>query len=132
MFLRMLIVMTFSLVGLLGCASKPQEIKPKGTVAITLTKEKKVNAVAVKLEHLLVITLPPTDPAFVWELVFHDTRYLKQLSDFKSSGVDGEGSSISFFTSVPGKTKLKFLLTPVGNARETRPVDQQDLTVQIQ
>ena len=126
------LVLVLGLSAFVGCESGPGPIKPKGTVNVTLETAKKVTAIGLKVEHLLVVTLPPVPAGLSWQIAFHDSRYLKQVSDLKPASTVDAGATITFISLVRGKTRLKFLLAPTGNDREARPVDQQELVLEIQ
>lgn len=124
--------LVLGLMALVGCESGPVPIKPKGTVKVALETAKKVTTIGLKMEHLLVVTLPPVPTGLGWQIAFHDSRYLKQVSDLKPASAVDAGATISFVSLVRGKTRLRFLLVPTGNDREVRPVDQQELVLEIQ
>lgn len=120
------------LLAVVGCESGEVAIKPKGTVNVALETAKKITTIGLKTENLLVVTLPPAPPNLGWQIAFHDSRYLKTVSDLKPASTAEAGATISFLALFRGKTRLRFLLAPIGDNREVRPVDQQELVLEIQ
>lgn len=114
-----------------GCVSHPPELVPSGTATVKLDREHKVSAFAVKRLNLLVLTLPPTDAEHRWAISFHDTRYLKQMSEIQPAAPPDSGVSISFLALTPGRTRLRFLLLPIRKARSVDPIDQQEFVLTI-
>lgn len=114
-----------------GCESAPAAIKPTGEVAVPLDAAKKRGGVTVRLANLITFTMPPSAPGFVWEISFHDTRYLKQQTPVTPPKVAGEGSTVTFLATNLGSTRLRFVLVPVSTAQAVAPVDQQDINVVI-
>lgn len=117
---------------LAACVSAPPVIKPSGMVAAVLDPEKKSSALTMRANHLLTITLPPSAPGHAWQIAFHDPRYLKQMTELKPADVAEVGTTISFVAINIGRTRLRFLLAPIGSDREVRPIDQQELVLTIQ
>lgn len=126
----------FALVALVlaaACSTRPPEIKAQGSVPIALSAEQKTTSASVKLFNEIVLTLPPPKaPGYVWQIAFHDVRFLKQTTDIRLAATNGAGPTISFIAKNPGRTRLRFVLVPEGPARETRPVDQQDIILTIE
>ncbi len=116
---------------LAGCASQPVEIKPIGTVAVALNPAKKTGTITIRLANLVAFTLPPAEPNLKWEISFHDTRYLRQQTEFLPPQAEGEGATVSFLALATGSTRLRFVLVPVTAARSVKPVDQQEIRVTI-
>lgn len=115
-----------------GCAaSKPVEIKPNGTVEVTLDAAKKSGSITVKLANLITFTMPPADPSLEWQISFHDTRYLRQYSEFMPPKEPGAGSTVSFLAMSGGSTRLRFVLVPISESRSVRPQDQQEVRITI-
>ena len=115
-----------------GCASRPVPLAPIGTANVKLDPERKSATFTVRNRHLLVLSLPPAAPAHHWEISFHDTRYLKLMSDIQPPAQDGESPTVSFLATTTGRTRLRFVLLPSVDRRRVDPVDQQELIVNIQ
>lgn len=113
-----------------GCAARTP--KPAGTVAVALDAAKKKGAISVPLANELRLTMPPAPPGHAWQIALHDTRYLKQLSEFLPPKNAGEGTLISFLAMNLGTTRLRFLLAPQAGQSGVDPVDQYELQVRIQ
>ena len=114
-----------------ACTSHP-ELKPTGTVPITLAGEKKSSTANAYLQNVVVITLPRADPGCTWQISFHDPRFLKQLSALKAPPGGETGPTVSFMTLHNGRTTLRFLLLPPNAGRDAAPVDQQELLLTIE
>ncbi|MSU51764.1 MAG: hypothetical protein EXS37_22185 [Opitutus sp.] len=123
--------MSVCILVLVACSSGPA-ITPKGTVKVVLDAEKKSTALAVKTHNLIAITFPPAAAGFGWQISYHDSRYLKQMTDIKPATVAGEGATISFLALNIGRSRLRFLLAPLGTDRESKPIDQQELVLTMQ
>lgn len=114
-----------------GCESTKAAMKPTGEVAVPLDAAKKRGGVTVRLANLVTFTMPPAAPGFIWEISFHDTRYLKQQTPILPPKVAGEGSTVTFMATNIGSTRLRFMLVPVSTAQAVSPVDQQEINLVI-
>lgn len=134
--LRNLICVVGLVAGVLAlgaCATGQQsDVKFVGTVKVTLETEKKSTEVSIRALNRIEVTLPAAPAGFGWQISFHDSRYLKQLSEVKPTILGGAGDLITFVAINRGKSRLRFLLAPLGNEREARPIDQQELVLTIQ
>lgn len=101
-------------------------------MAVALDGAKKKGGITVPLAHELVLTMPPAPPGHAWYIALHDTRYLKQTTDFVPARTPGEGPAITFLASNVGATKLRFLLAPVAQGAAVNPIDQYEVLVRIQ
>lgn len=115
--------------GVTGCGTPA--IKASRTMAVTMEAETKTRTIEVKPMTQLDLTLPTVDAGFVWQISFHDARYLKQVQP-PTPGAAGVGSTVSFITLNPGRTRVRFLLLPKSAGREASPVDQQEIVMTIQ
>ncbi len=114
-----------------GCAFGPAAVKPRGSSAIVLDTEEKSTAVEVKYEYLVKVTLPPIDPGLVWQIAFHDPRYLKQMHEIRPGEGPGAGATVTFLAISMGRSRLHFLLLPRAGAREADPIDRRELVLTI-
>ncbi len=117
--------------GFTSCETATKEIKPKGTVSVSLDGVKKRGAIRISLVNLLAITLPPAKPSLAWQISFHDPRFLKQHTDIMAPASPDQGATVSFIAVSPGATRLRFLLVPVSAGQSVDPVDQQEIMVTI-
>jgi hypothetical protein len=118
---------------LTACSTRAPELKPQGTLPITLSVEKKSTAATAQLFNLITITLPaPKAPGYHWQISFHDTRYLKQTTEILPAAADSAGPTVSFIAKAPGRTRVRFMLVPASSARVADPVDQQELVLTIE
>ena len=115
-----------------GCETPVATRHPTGTTAITLTAENKAAEHALRRNHLLMLTLPPAAATHRWIISYHDTRYLKLMSDIQPSPNAQEGPKVSFLTLIAGRTRVRFVLLPVTEERVVQPVDQQELRLTIE
>jgi hypothetical protein len=115
-----------------GCASRPAPLTPRGTATVKLDAKQKRSTFTVRNQHLLVVTLPPTEPTHHWTITYHDTRFLKLMSDVQPPPQPTEGANASFLALNPGRTRLRFVLLPSTNHRTVDPIDQQELILIIQ
>ena len=111
-----------------ACTTHP-DVKPTGTVPIVLAGDKKAAEVTAKLQNLLVITMPATDPGHVWQISFHDPRFLKQMTGLTATG--GATATVSFLAVHGGRTRLRFVLLPSSVLRNASPIDQQEIVLTI-
>ncbi|MBM3855273.1 MAG: hypothetical protein FJ399_19315 [Verrucomicrobia bacterium] len=118
-------------VGLVSCASGPAPLKPRGAVAVKLDAAKKRSTVQAGLANLVTITMPPARPGFAWQISFHDSRYLKQQTDFTPPAAADAGPAISFLAINNGNTRLRFVLVPASTNLGVDPVDQQEVVFSI-
>lgn len=114
---------------LLGCRTAP--IKASRTIAVTIEAEAKTRTIEVKPLTQLDVTLPPVDAGFVWQISFHDARFLKQVQPLQP-GTPGVGATVSFISVNFGRTRVRFLLLPKSEGREATPIDQQEIVIAIQ
>ena len=112
-----------------GCGTPA--IKASRTMAVTIEAEAKTRTIDVKPMTQIDLTLPAVDPGFTWQISFHDARFLKQVQLLKP-GAAGEGATVSFITLNAGRTRVRFLLLPKSDGRESAPVDQQEIVMTIQ
>ena len=129
--LPLALVMLACAAGVTSCETPSGVIKPRGTVSVSLDGVKKRGSITVALANLLAITMPPVKPGLVWQISYHDPRYLKQHSNFTAPTSPETGSTVSFVALVPGATRLRFLLVPADAGRSVDPVDQQEIIVTI-
>lgn len=115
-----------------GCASKKPDLTPTGTAAVKLDADHKVSAFTVKQLNLVVLTLPPADGEHRWAISFHDTRYLKLMSEIQAPASPDAGATVSFLALKTGRTRLRFLLLPTTKARSVQPIDQQEFVLTIE
>ncbi len=128
-------VVAIALLLFAGCAMGGKALKPVRTVAVTIEPENKTRSIDVQPLTQVDITLPPTVGEQVWQIAFHDARYLKQVSEIVPAKVPGGGATVSFVTINPGRgirTRLRFLLLPRSGAREVAPMDEQELVLSVQ
>ena len=118
-------------VGLVGCANGPAPIKPRGATAVKLDAAKKRTTIQAGLANLVTITMPPARPGYAWQISYHDSRYLKQQTDFTPAAAADAGPTISFLAIGPGNTRLRFVLVPAGTNQGVDPADQQELVFTI-
>jgi hypothetical protein len=134
--LRFLALACVALALAAGCGTGSANLKPKKTVAITLDPAKKTFTATARPLTQIDITLPPAEPGQVWQIAFHDPRYLKQLHEIKPSAAPGAGATVSFITAEVGmvviRTRVRFLLMPRSGEREMAPIDQQEFVLTIQ
>jgi hypothetical protein len=114
-----------------GCETAQAPLKPSGEVAVPLDASKKSGSVTVRLANVVTFTMPPAAPGFVWEISFHDTRFLKQQTEFLPPKEAGAGSTVTFMATNLGTTRLRFVLVPASNDRSVSPIDRQDIAVTI-
>ena len=115
-----------------GCETRVPVRRPTGTTAITLTAENKVTNHRLRPNHLLALTLPPAPMNHRWIISFHDTRYLKLMTDVLPPANPHEGATVSFHALLPGRTRLRFVLLPLTDRRVVDPADQQELLLTIE
>lgn len=122
----------FSVVAVLGVAGcGTPAIKATRTMAVTMETETKTRTIDVKPLTQIDLTLPAVDANFVWQISFHDARYLQQVQPLKP-GAAGAGTTVSFIALSAGRTRVRFLLLPKSAGREASPVDQQEIVMTIQ
>ncbi len=112
-----------------GCGTPA--IKASRTMAVTMEAETKTRTIDLKPMTQLDLTLPAVEAGFVWQISFHDARYLQQVQPL-TAGATGVGSTISFITVRVGRTRVRFLLLPMSAGREASPIDQQEIVMTIQ
>lgn len=116
-----------------GCRSRVNTVTAQGESAIALDTNSKRTTHTAKYANRITLTLPPADLAqHRWEISFHDARFLKQLTEFQPPKNPDEGATIAFLTTRTGTTRIRFVLLPVGNAREATPTDGRDLVLTIE
>jgi hypothetical protein len=114
-----------------GCENAKPAFTPNGAVAVPLDAAKQRGSVTVRLANLVTFAMPPTAPGLVWQISFHDTRYLKQHTDFTPPQTPGAGATVSFVAVSMGTTRLRFVLVPVSLDRSVESVAQQNIVVEI-
>jgi hypothetical protein len=117
-----------------GCATQPQ-IKVLTRAAFTLDAVQKRTEIATKIAEEIKLTLPPIRAdGYQWEIFAHDSRYLRQTSEITPPEGRERISSVTFLALNPTArtTLIRFLLVPVGNAKESQPVDSHDVAVKIE
>jgi len=114
-----------------GCNTGPKRIQPTGEVAANLTAEKKSTELEASAGNRIKITFPPTAAGHAWQISFHDTRYLKQMSEIQPGPAPDTGPSISFLALARGRTRLRFMLLPATRERTAAPVDHQEVVLSI-
>lgn len=117
---------------LTGCGSGAPAVKAKGTVTVPLDAAKKRVSINASVANIVTLVMPPSPPGHVWQIAFHDTRFLKQQTEFVPPRTPEEGYSVSFLALSFGTTRLRFVLVPVSTGGPVNPVDQQDLIIRIQ
>ena len=115
-----------------GCATSTSPPKPNKTVAVQLDASKKSWAFNARVLNLLTITLPPAAANHLWQISFHDPRYLKQMSEIKSPANTEAGTTISFLVLNTGRTRLRFVLVPPNSDGAVTPIDQQEIIFTVQ
>jgi hypothetical protein len=116
-----------------GCSSGPK-IKVQTRASFPLDGEKKATLVHTRYAEEIKLELPAIEaPGYHWQLVAHDTRFLRQLSEISRPVPPQRASAVSFLAirSVP-RTVLRFLLVRDDERTEATPVDRQDVTVEIE
>ncbi len=113
-----------------GCTTS-NKIVTQGDATVMFKPQSKRTEQSVELNNRVTVILPPTDPTHVWQIAFHDTRFLPQLSAPTPSKEPGGGISIAFFASRPGTTRLRFVLVPVNAGREAIPTDAHDVVLTV-
>ena len=112
-----------------GCQTSTP-LKPKGAVAVTIDRAKKATEAKAQLENLITLTLPPVAAGQVWQITFHDARFLKQMQEIKAPAAPGGGATVVFLAINPTpRTRVRFLLLPNANSRD--PIEQQELILEI-
>lgn len=111
-----------------GCESA---LKPNGKAEFTLEADKKSSEGTARVANRVRVTLPPVPVGFVWQISYHDARFLKQMEELKMPGKPDEGGTVTFLALNTGRTRLRFLLVPPNDGKTARPVDQQELVLTI-
>jgi hypothetical protein len=120
-----------TIVALSSCGTTPQRTEPKGVVTIALDAAKKPTEATAKFDYLITIVLPPPGvEGTVWQISFHDSRYLQQVTDITPAA--DRSAQISFRTKQPGRTRVRFVLVPSTTDRAVAAVDSQELILVIQ
>ena len=116
---------------LAGCTSAPA-LKPRGTIPVQVEGEQKSVSVTARVEHVVAITLPPAGVGQRWDLVFHDSRFLKQLSELEPAPSADGRPGVTFFVLRTGRTRIRFALLPATATRVATPVDQREIVLTIE
>jgi hypothetical protein len=117
---------------LAGCLSPPAAVQPVGTKAIELAAAKPYHEAGVALHTLIQLTLPSLPAAYVWQISFHDPRYLKMTAPLTPPAQPDGGTTASFLALMPGRTRLRFLAVPSPGSRVMDPIAQQELVLMIE
>ncbi len=130
LFRRVLVLVSaVAVMVLTGCGTPA--LKATRTMAVTVEAEPKTRPLEVKPLTQIDLTLPPVDEGLIWQISFHDGRYLQQVRAL-TAGTGGAGATVSFITLNSGRTRLRFLLLPKSDGRVVAPVDQQEIVMSIQ
>jgi hypothetical protein len=122
-------VLAFLLV-LSGCSTS-NKIVTQGEATVMFKPGSKRTEQAVELNNRVTVILPPTEANQTWQIAFHDARSLPQLAAATPSKEPGGGTSIVFFASRPGTTRLRFVLVPLTSGREAIPTDAHDVVLTV-
>lgn len=121
--------------GLSACSSRTEVVTPRGDVSVTLDASAKRTTHTVEVANRVHVTLPPADATHGWQISYHDARFLKQVTEVTPPKTPEGSATITFLAIKPtaGRTtRVRFVLLPVGAAREATPIDGHDLVLTIQ
>lgn len=116
-----------------GCSSRPEPIKPRTTQTVTLDGEKKLVPVKTKLFEQITLELPPIKVrGYRWQLFSHDARVFQQVTEVLPPTSPERGPTVAFIAiHVVDRSLMRFLLLREGAAKESLPVDSQDLILSV-
>lgn len=129
-FVNPVLVLLALLLALSGCASR-EKIQTEGEASILFKPGAKRTEQTVGLGNRITLTLPPTEPDQIWQIAFHDARFLVQLTGYTAPAETGGGASIAFAATRPGTTRLRFVLLPKNAGREAIPSDAHDVVITV-
>lgn len=116
-----------------GCESGVAKIKPKGKVEVAIPADKKAAGVsAISLNEIVVSLPPPKIEGYRWVINFLDARFLKQTSEIMPPDDTHPTPWVSFVAIFSGRTRIRFILLPGDNDRESKPVDEREVIVEIE
>ena len=117
-----------------GCASKPEPIKPRSAQTVVLAGEKKSIPVRTRLYEQLTLELPPVkEEGYRWELFSHDARVFQQVTALVPATGPEHGPTVSFIAiHVVPRSLVRFLLVKSDRVKESAVVDGQDVIVTVE
>lgn len=113
-----------------GCASK-EILRPTGMTTTVLPTDSRRGTLSTRLGLAIRLELPAPGPGHVWRIIQHDPRFLRPLSETDSPPAEAGRTAVAFHAIAAGRTQLKFLAVPSGDAGEVVPVDHYDVNVVI-
>lgn len=118
---------------LAGCDTpKAPEIKPLGSVTITVDPANRRTVARAPLANDVTFVLPPPDPAgSVWQISVHDSRFMRQRTEITPAADPAKGPTVTFLTIQTGVTRARFVLVPAAGQREVDPTDLKEVELTI-
>jgi hypothetical protein len=114
---------------LTGCGAPKVNLTPTKILTLKLDDEKKSVIVNTRIQNLITLVLPPGPEGYLWQISFHDPRFLKQMTPLKPAAGPEEGATISFLVVTGGRTRLRFVLVPANVGAGATPVNQHEVVV---
>jgi hypothetical protein len=120
-----------------GCGAISAETGRNKTPTIVMDLDPAISkAVAtVRIGDEVKFVLPADrGPAFIWQIVTNDPRFLRQSSGviYKPGATEAAGaSSVAFIAQRPGRTTLRFAYVPATSGKEAEIVDAYEILVTV-
>jgi hypothetical protein len=115
---------------LFGCDTEPNRV-PRSTQTVDLSYEHASEDVAMDVVTAIKVVLPPGPAAAsgdVWEIASNNNKVLLQTSPLR--GDPASVSTVTFYALKPGRSVLRFVLVPPGQA-EAVPAAKCEVTVRV-